>query len=181
MPRVMTPLSRDCDDRAALTRLSLEFRAPLLRYFGKRADNKSDLEDMVQEVLLRLLKRGTIADLEQQNANAYVFETASSVLRDVYRKQAVRHTSFHEPFDAANHSPLDFSPEHILIHREQLDAATALLRNLPERTQLIFLLRRIDGLRYQDIATSMAISVSAVEKHMRRAVLHLMGTTADRR
>lgn len=162
------------EDEASLNRLSREFRGSLLRYFGRRTKDTGDLEDMVQEVFIRLLRRGGTSDLERQNLNAYVFETASSVLKDRLRRAVVRHSTEHEPFDRDRHSGEDFSPEHVLLGRERLAQATAILLELPERTRVIFVLRRLEGMRFHDIAARLGISVSAVEKHMQRAVAHLM-------
>jgi RNA polymerase sigma-70 factor (ECF subfamily) len=59
---------------------------------------------------------------------------------------------------------------------ESLQTAIAALQKLPERTRDIFVLRRIEGHAYRDIASKYGISVSAVEKHMVRAVQHLAAT-----
>lgn len=162
------------DDKAALERLSRDFRGSLLRYFGRRMRDQSDVEDMAQEVFVRLIKRGGTSALERENLHPYVFETASSVLKDRLRKRVTHHADAHEPFDHTRHSDADFSPEHVLLGRERLARTTALLLELPERTRVIFLLRRLEGLRYQDIAARLGISVSAVEKHVQRAVTHLI-------
>jgi len=45
-----------------------------------------------------------------------------------------------------------------------------------ERSRVVFVLRRLEGLKYRDIAAQLNISVSAVEKHMERAIAHLMGS-----
>ena len=50
---------------------------------------------------------------------------------------------------------------------------------MPERTRHVFVLRRIEGLRYQDVAKRLGLSVSAVEKHMQRAMLHLVQRLND--
>ena len=64
-------------------------------------------------------------------------------------------------------------PLRILEGKEELHAATASLPGLPERTRTVFILRRLEGQKYQDIAAHLGISVSAVEKHMVRAIQHL--------
>lgn len=161
-------------DRAALDRLDRDFRRSLLSYFGRRTRDRADLEDMVQEVFERLIKRGGASELERQNLSAYVFETASSVLTDHLRKKVTHHSDAHEPFDQNQHGGADFSPEHVLMDRQQLARATAVLLELPERTRVIFVLRRLEGMRLGDIATRLGISVSAVEKHMQRAITHIM-------
>jgi RNA polymerase sigma-70 factor (ECF subfamily) len=162
------------EDQAALERLSRHFRWPLLRYFRRRTKDTADLEDMVQEVFVRLIRRGGTSALARENLSAYVFETASSVLKDRLRKHVTRHVEAHESFDNDKHSDVDFSPEHVLLGKERLVRATAVLLELPERTRVIFVLRRLEGMRFNDIAARLGISVSAVEKHMQRAITHLM-------
>lgn len=158
-------------DREVLGILDRQFRAVLLRHFAKRYSEPSEVEDMVQEVLMRLARRGGVADLE--NVQAYVFETAGSVLKDRLRKRRSHHEAVHEPFDAERHAEADFSPETLLLDRERLARATAALLELPERTRVIFVLRRIEGMKFHDVAIRLGISVSAVEKHMQRAIAHM--------
>ena len=126
---------------------------------------------MVQQVFERLLKRGNVGGLEK--LGGYVFQTASRVLTDRLRHRRSHHADAHDPFDEHSHGDVDFSPEHVLLERERLARATAALLELPERTRVIFVLRRLEGMKYLDIAARLNISVSAVEKHMERAVAHL--------
>lgn len=160
------------NDGAAVAALSGSFRASLNRYFARRVREPEDVEDMVQEVFERLLRRGDVGSLE--HVGGYVFETASSVLLDRLRKRRTRHLDDHEEFNCARHGGEDFSPEHVLLARERLACATAALMELPENTRVIFVLRRVEGMKYRDIAARFRISVSAVEKHMRRATVHLV-------
>lgn len=54
-----------------------------------------------------------------------------------------------------------------------LGRALIALDALPERTRSIFLLHRIDGYSYPEIADQLGVSRKAVEKHMTRAIKHL--------
>lgn len=168
------PSEFDEEDNAALDRLDRDFRRSLLSYFGRRTRDLADLEDMVQDVFVRLIKRGRASELERQNRSAYVFETASSVLTDHLRKKVTRRADAHEPFDQTRHAEADFSPEHVLIDREQLARASAVLLELPERTRVIFVLRRIEAMRVNDVAARLGVSVRTVERETQRAVTHLM-------
>ncbi|KEQ53395.1 ECF subfamily RNA polymerase sigma-24 factor [Sphingobium chlorophenolicum] len=132
---------------------------------------RAEVEDLVQQVFERLLKRGGVTEMKY--VGGYVFQTASSVLTDHLRRQRSHHADAHDEFDPQTHSDVDFSPEHVLIERERLARATAILIELPERTRVIFVLRRLEGMKYLDIAARLGISVSAVEKHMERAVARL--------
>jgi len=154
-----------------MTALNEAFRAPLTRYFARRVRNAADVEDMVQEVFERLIKRGDIGSVEM--VGAYVFETASTVFTDRFRRRSVRHADEHDEFDDNLHGDVYFSTERVVIGRERLASATTALLELPERTRQIFVLRRLEGMSYLDIEARLGISVSAIEKHMQRAIAHL--------
>jgi RNA polymerase sigma factor (sigma-70 family) len=159
------------EESARIGRLHDRFRSSLRRYFSRRVSKPSDVEDMVQDVFERLLRRGEIENGD--DVSGYVFKTASNVLVDRARRGRARQEALHQPFDPDLHADVDFSPEHVLSNREQLIRASAILLELPERTRAIFVLRRIEGMRHLDIAARLDISVSAVEKHMQRATLHV--------
>ncbi|MFP8971468.1 RNA polymerase sigma factor, partial [Pseudomonas aeruginosa] len=61
-------------------------------------------------------------------------------------------------------------PEQALEAGDQWRRFEAALRGLHERTRRIFLLNRIHGRTYAEIAQAMQLSQSAVEKHMMRAL-----------
>ena len=150
-------------------------------YFGRRIRDRSDLEDMVQDVFARIAARDS--DTPVENLGAYVMRTASSVLVDRARRRAARRGGMHVAFDSERHGAGEPDPERMLSAKEELNAATAALLALPERTRAVFVLRRLQGLRHREIADRLGISVSAVEKHMVRAVDHLgqeMGKRHDR-
>jgi RNA polymerase sigma-70 factor (ECF subfamily) len=152
-------------------------RVSLTQYFRRRVRDAAEVDDLVQEVFLRLVVRG---DGEVVNhVQGYIFQTAASVLADRHRRRAVRHAADHIQLDAEVHAACDFDAEHLLLVRERLRSATAALLALPERTRAIFILRRLEGFQYAEIATRLGISVSAVEKHMLRAAQHLLANTRD--
>src|SRR5262249_8550102 len=102
-----------------------------------------------------------------------VLKTASSVLADRARRFASHGGGRHVAFDSELHAEEEIDPVRVLGAKEELHAATAALLSLPERTRTVFVLRRLEGRRYRDIAAQLGISVSAVEKHMVRAIQHL--------
>ena len=159
-------------EAAQLELLSRTYSLSLARYFQRKLRGTDDVDDLVQEVFLRLIKRGQVGELE--HIGAYLFQTASSVLNDHLRSRRSRRMDQHESFDSEVHAGADFAVDRVMEGQERLRHATAALLELPERTRNVFVLRRIEGMRYADIATRLGISVSAVEKHVQRAVVHLM-------
>lgn len=177
----MTPKSptdpQTASEREALSTLASQFGLVLLQFFQRRVTDRAEAEDLVQEVFVRLIKRGDIDAL--YDLRGYLFETAASVLTDRARKRLSRHSKDHIPFDQLAHGNEDFPSDHVLIGQETLTRATRALLELPDRTRVIFVLRRLEGLRYQDIAQRLGVSLSLVEKQMRRAVAYLTQRIGD--
>jgi RNA polymerase sigma factor (sigma-70 family) len=170
MARVDSPFDQPRDDHARGVTLEA-MRTPLIGYFRKRVPQQDDVLDLVQEVFLRVSNRGALDDIA--NLRSYMFQVADSVLTDRQRRRVVRHSDAHVEFDPERMGEAEIGPERILAGRDALQRALAALDQLPERTRTIFVLRRLEGMRYLDIAKRLGLSVSAVEKQMVRAVAHL--------
>ncbi|WP_161989030.1 RNA polymerase sigma factor [Sphingomonas glacialis] len=155
-----------------LLRAAFQFRAALIHYFRRKHADPNELEDLAQEVFVRIAARRSAEPVA--NVGAYVFQTAASVLGDRHRRRVVRHAEDHVAFDSARHAEFDIDASRIVEARQDLRAAVDLLGMLPERTRIVFELRRFDGHPYADIAIKLGISVSAVEKHMLRATRRLL-------
>ncbi len=147
-----------------------ENEAMLRRFIALRVRGAMDVDDLVHEVFLRFARRP--ADQVIERLESYLFQTAANLIRDGARHQRVRRQTMSEvtAFSAGATEP---SPEQSLIDRQTLVQVRAALADLPERTRHVFLLYRIDGLRHQDIARALGVSVSTVEKDVRQAMAHL--------
>lgn len=173
------PTSGDGEADDALAGQSEPVRRWLTGFFRRRMGCDADIEDMVQDVFARIVARA--GDTPIQNLNAYVTRTASSVLADTGRRRLSHRSGDHVSFDPEHHGGEEIDPERVLSGREELNAATEALLSLPERTRTVFVLRRLEGYRYSEIARHLGISVSAVEKHMVKAIGHLGETLETRR
>lgn len=167
------PQEKVCgEEDAAFEQLLAEFRPALVRYFSRRVQAAHEVEDLVHDVLVRLVRNRRFAD--QEGVRGYVFETANSVLVDHIRRRNTAGAQGRVTFDAEIHEGEDFGPERVIQGKQELLLATAILMELPERTRTVFILRRMEGMRFADIAARLGISVSAVEKHMQRAMARLV-------
>jgi RNA polymerase sigma factor (sigma-70 family) len=159
------------DGAAFLADLDRRYRVPLTRYFGKRIRETYDVDDLVQEVFIRLVRQAGMESVQQ--IDSYVFRTAANVIRDRARRQAARHHREHDELSERNLPTNDLSPERVLLGTEQLARAVAALEELPENTRRVFVLRRYEGMRHEEIAAHLEISVSGVRFHMEKAKAHL--------
>lgn len=153
-----------------LEALAREYRPALRRYFGKRADRHADVEDLVQDVLVRLAVRGDCDTIEQPEA--YLMRTATNVWRDFLRKKRTHAEEAHDAY-IEGYLLEENGPAKELEGRQSIAAVLAALGELPKRTRQVFVLCRVEGIRQKTVAKRLGVSVSAVEKHMIRAIAHL--------
>ena len=75
-----------------------------------------------------------------------------------------------ETFEIEDNAPLQ---DEVIEARERLHRVKQGLARLSPRTREVFLLHRIDGLKYREISVQLGISESAVAKHIAKAALFL--------
>lgn len=147
------------------------YRLPLVHYFGKRIREAYDVDDLVQEVFIRLARRAVLSEIG--HIDGYVFQTAANVMRDRARRQAARRFAAHDELQEERLPADDISPEHVLLAKESLDQAIAAIEELPARTRQVFVLQRYEGMKHEEIARHLHMSVSGVRFHMQTAKVHL--------
>ena len=166
--RPLLPNRSTADDRLQrFEELIDRHRAPLLRYFSRKLPdtNREDLEDLVQDVFVRMARMEDIMRLE--NPQAFVFKVAGNILKDRQRREIVRASATRSLSDTQAELR---SPERVLLAQQQLEEVRALIDSLPQKVRDAFLLSRLEGLSYNDIAEVLNVSVSSVEKYIMRAL-----------
>jgi RNA polymerase sigma factor (sigma-70 family) len=139
-------------------------------FFATRVPS-CDVDDMIQEVALRMQVRRERSEIT--NHQAYLFQVAHSVLTDRARRDQVRHRADHAALEEIHHPVEECSPLRVLEGREQLALLLEALKELPDRTRQAFVLHRFEEMSYAAIARHLGVSVSAVEKHIMKAIRHL--------
>jgi RNA polymerase sigma-70 factor (ECF subfamily) len=143
---------------------------PTLRAFLQRSAPAGDVDDLVQDVLLRVQNRqgATIANME-----AYLIQVARSALIDYARRNQVRYREQHIELTEGHHPADEITPDRVMVGEEQSRLLVSALRELPARTCDVLLMVRYEGMSYKQVARRLGISVSAVEKHVMKAMAHL--------
>ena len=158
-------------DRSGLAEEARSLQRWLVRYFRRRVQNHADVEDLVQDVFARMVARDSREPIE--HFGGYVIKTAHSVLADHARLRSTHRAGLHVAFDSEIHGEDEIDPERVLGGKQALYAVATALLSLPERTRNVFILSRLEGRKYREIARQLGVTVSAVEKHMIKAIAHL--------
>lgn len=160
------------DDASRWETIARLYTMPLRGYFSKRVRNQADVDDLIQEVFVQLLRRSRGKPIER--VQQYLFQVAANVLRDQGRRGQARHLDEHESYDEARHEfSTEISPERVLLGEDAIERVATALQRLPQRTQDVFFLRAIDRCKFKDIARKLGVSLSTVEKEMADAILYL--------
>lgn len=139
------------------------YASALRSYFRKRC-HPADVEDLVQEVLLRMHSRR--ADSEIENLGGYIFTVAAHVLAARRKRVSIVDPDLADGVDA-------ITPERIVLARREVDRVVGAIQDLSPRTRDIFVAHRFEDMTYAAIARRFGISVSAVEKHIMIALREL--------
>jgi RNA polymerase sigma-70 factor (ECF subfamily) len=158
------------------------FQRPLMSFFMRRVRERQDAEDLTQEVFIRILRRDGSAPID--NPDIYIFRIAVNLLRDRARRAASHRAADHASLEIiqpeyADNEPVepalieDRGPERVLVGQESLVEVMQALNELGPRTRDIFMLARLEMMKRRDIAALYGMTVSAVEKHLGKAGVHL--------
>ncbi|HEY0942559.1 MAG TPA: RNA polymerase sigma factor [Steroidobacter sp.] len=147
---------------------------PQLRGYLRHRWAASETDDCVQDVYLRLLQCELSRTVEFPKR--YLFQVANAVMVDRRRRARSRCASLHRELTHEDHPHDDRSPLRILLAREAAQAAQAALNTLPARTRDIIFATRLESASIKSMAARYGISISAVEKHIGRALRTLSAT-----
>lgn len=141
---------------------------PDLKAFLARRVPFAEIEDVIQDVLLRVCRRTEGGPIE--HPRSYLFQVANAAIVDRHRREVTRCASVHCELSDACHPLDELSPLRILLAREDVREAEETLEALPERTREILIAMRLEGWSLKSLAHRYEISTSAIEKHVTRAV-----------
>lgn len=143
----------------------------LTHYFRRRIGNREDVLDLVQETFARMV--GARPSEQLRNPQAYLQRIARNLLvnrsKRTETKLAARHVPFGEDVEISVPPDQSYAIEAEDLRRKYRQAVQA----LTPRTREVFLLHRVNALSYKEIAARLGISVSTVEYHLARALVHI--------
>ena len=163
--------SSDCVSSGVVVALHARLHRPLRRFFTAYRISAEDAEDLAQEVFLRLARLGQISEL--RDPEAFVFTLARNLLRDRARRFHTRCSNASVAIEELNLPCSRPTPDQTFEHYEQLKSADTALASLKPSARAAFIMHRVDGLGYSDVAARMGVSVSMVEKHIMAAIAAL--------
>lgn len=157
-------------DRGQIDALFRSYGPRLARLLARRTD-REEAKDLVQEAFLRLTRASEHQALE--NPEAYLKRISWNLLRDRAKSASGRIERSLAPLPPDLQAANDSDPHQALVASQTLARYEAAMMKLKPKTREIFLLHRLDGLTYAQIAKDLGMSLGGVEKQMSKAIAHL--------
>ncbi|MBN1790416.1 MAG: sigma-70 family RNA polymerase sigma factor [Bacteroidales bacterium] len=151
-----------------------EFKVLFDRYFDSvrsylfyRGADREQASDLAQDVFLRIWEKQL--DVDPKTALRLLYKMAGDMFVSRYRRETLE-TNYRV---SLKNDSLDFSPEDQLQYNELLANYKKALAALSEKQRTVFLMARLEGLKYHEIAERLNLSVKAVEKRMSITLAYL--------
>ncbi len=154
-----------CDDQV-YTDIFRTHSRTIFNYIYYKFGNEEKAHDAVQEAFVKLWEN--CAKVAPDKARAFVSTVANNLYLNVIKAEKVR-LKHREPGGTVTRE----NPEFLLEEQEFKKKLDSALDALPENQRTTFLLNRIDGKTYAEIAELEKVSVKAIEKRMHLALKHL--------
>ncbi|ALM49966.1 RNA polymerase subunit sigma-70 [Flavobacterium psychrophilum] len=140
----------------------------LRNYLYYKFGNEEQAEDVTQEAFIKLWENCASVPLEK--AKSFLYTVANNTtLNQIAHQKVVLEYNKKSP---ANNTDSQ-SPEFLMEEEQFKTKLQKSIANLTEAQRTAFLLHRIDGKKYHEIAEILGISVKAVEKRLHGALLEL--------
>lgn len=160
-------LSGTCDE--IIFSIFFKNHAKSLRNFlYYKYGNKDQAEDLTQEAFIKLWQNCAAVPIEKAKSYIYTIANNNSLNEIAHKKVVLEYEKNFAGIDKTNENP-----EFILEEKQFKNKLLTAIENLNETQRIAFLMHRIDGKKYSEIAEELNISVKAVEKRIHFALVEL--------
>jgi len=146
----------------------LPLEAMLMRYLRQNWRDQSDIEDLVQEVYVRVFEAARKEIPEK--AKPFLFTTARNLLINRVRDRRVVPMEAALDLDALGIAIDTPSPDQGLMARDELRRLREAIDSLPPRFRDVVVMRRIEDLSRAEVAQRLGISETTVSDYLTKGM-----------
>ncbi|KGS11462.1 sigma-70 family RNA polymerase sigma factor [Pseudomonas tremae] len=171
--RDFSAVDDDLRRRQQMTELYSDHHAWLHGWLRKKLGCSHRAADLAHDAFVRIL--ALTEPLNFKEPRAFLATTATRLLIDGTRRRKVERAYLDALALHADEASIP-SPEAIHVALQILERVARMLEGLPEKPRQAFLLHRLDGLTYSEIATHLGVSSSMVKQYMASVMVHCYKT-----
>jgi len=138
--------------------------SPVRNFIYYQTGDKDFADDIAQDTFSKVWEKRE--SVRKETAKSLVYTIATNLCKNRFEHNKVVlefASSYQQPEATA-------SPEFEMEMNEFNDRLKNAINNLSEKNRTVFLMNRIDGLTYNEIAENLELSVKAIEKRMKNAL-----------
>ena len=152
-------------DEVAFTEIFHHYGQRIWLFVLKKTKSETVAEEVVQEVFLKLwVKKETATDIE--DFAAFLYTMATNKTYDYFKKVAGDSRKLENLWHQVQQVSITNPVEETIDFRESMEIVNQAIEQLPPQRKKIYLLNRIDGLSYEEIARELNISKSTVSNQL---------------
>jgi RNA polymerase sigma-70 factor (family 1) len=140
----------------------------LRNYLYFKFGNEEKANDITQDSFIKLWENCKNVPLEKAKSYIYTIASNASLNEIAHQKVVLRYAQSNTGNDRTN-----LNPEFLIEEDQFKQKLEKAIDKLTEAQRTAFLLHRIEGKKYQEIADMLGISVKAVEKRIHGALVTL--------
>lgn len=150
-------------------KLFREFYKPLLIHANRFVQDGAEAEEIVQNLFFNFWKNRQDLNIKI-SLTSYLYSAVRNNSLQFLKRRKIK--SKYEQYLMSNPAE-STEPIEYIKYKELHTKLFQVMTDLPERCQEIFKLNRFQGLKYQEIADQLEISIKTVEANMSKALKHL--------
>lgn len=171
--KALTESIAERNDLSAFDQLFRHYLPGLVSFANSVISDRHQSEEVVGDVFVKIWEnRKTLTAI--RNFSHYIYIAT--------RHQALNHIKSRKAGfeDLGEMAALSFkTPEKSMIAKENLQKIAGAINELPARCRLIFRLIKEEGLKYQDVASLLGLSVKTIENQMTIAMKRIVETLEE--
>lgn len=162
-------------DEDAYNHLYKLYYSELCTYFKTISGSMDIAEDLVQQAFIKIWKKRNSLVIEH-SLKKYLFKIGYNQFVDLKRKSKKDMLLFDQLKNEAVNEMLEYSNDDF---EEKMKVLNFEIDKLPTKCKTVFLLGKVNGLKYREISEELNISVKTVERHMTKALKRLRKKLRD--
>jgi RNA polymerase sigma factor (sigma-70 family) len=180
MQAVLIAPDEHSPNRIQLVESFKHYKQRLGNFIAQRVANRSDAEDLLQDVFLEL-SRATNMQVPIQSVPAWLYRVTRNKITDLYRKKktalmdsmVIQHADDDEPLLLADLIKGDDGPKNSFDRSVIMEAIEKALAELPRDQREVFLMHEVEEMSFNDISAVTGIGINTLLSRKRYAVLYL--------
>jgi RNA polymerase sigma-70 factor (ECF subfamily) len=155
------------DNMFAFDLIYNKYSKKLYKFGYSLLKSHEETENLVQDVFLNLWENRNKVE-KDSSIKSYIFAITYNSAISILRKKAMesKFVEYLKSLQIINEKPVNMELE----YTELTNKINEIVYALPQRQKEVYLLHKVEALKYSEIAVLLNISVNTIENHMSRAL-----------